>query len=122
MEIQSLSFLQFRTLLGDSIVDQSHPGCAWYASTDRRVAARLFLDIHSERFRFSTYRFVHGIWVQHNSRGDEYLAEAELGLFKALKAIVPDIKVAADSSLVNVRPRGAMRISKLAPFNVVSDS
>ena len=98
MEIQSLSFLQFCILLGDSVVDRSNPGCAWYASTDRRVAARLFLDPHSERFRFSTYRFFHGTWVQRDSRGDEFLAEAELALFEGLKIIAPNVKSVSDST------------------------
>jgi hypothetical protein len=105
MEIQPLSFLQFCTILGDSIVDRSNPGCAWYASADRHLVARLFLDPRSERFCFSTYRFCHDAWVQRNSRGDEFLAEAELALFKALKAISPDVKIVSDASLTNARPR-----------------
>ena len=105
MEIQELPFLQFRTLLGDSVIDSKNPGCAWYASADRRVAARLWLDPHTERFRYSTYHFCRGAWVQRDSRGDEYLAEAELALFKALQRIVPEVKIVSDASLSNARPR-----------------
>jgi hypothetical protein len=99
MEMQELSFFQFRTLLGDSIVDWSNPGCAWYVSTDRRLAARLFLDSSSERFRFSTYHFFDGTWVQRTSRGCEYLAEAELALYKALQKYAPSVKIVSDSSV-----------------------
>jgi hypothetical protein len=104
MDIQELPFIQFCNILGDSVVDRLNPGCAWYASADRRVAARLFLDPRTERFRYSTYRFCHGGWVQRDSRGDEFLAEAELALFKALQKIVPSLKVVSDSSLANARP------------------
>jgi hypothetical protein len=103
MEIQELTYFQFRSLLGDEIIDSKNPGCAWYASADRRVAARIFLDSQTERWRHSTYHYCHGAWAQHDSRGEEFLSEAELMLFKTLKKTIPNITIAPNMTLLAVR-------------------
>jgi hypothetical protein len=87
MKIDVLSFSNFRCLLGDAVVDMNNPGCAWYASEDRRVAAKLFIDPGTERWKHSTYHLFRCEWVCHDSAGFEHFDAAVKSLNAALSEL-----------------------------------
>jgi hypothetical protein len=104
MEIREVSFSDFRALLGDSVADIDHPGCAWYASADRRVAAKLFIDPDSEQWRHSTYHLFRCEWIRRDSRGFEHFDDAVGSLNRTLRNLTLHRVQVADAKSAKLRP------------------
>ena len=88
MEIESIPYSEFKTLTScnHALEDPDNHGCQWYASTDRRVAGRIYLDPESDAFRFSVLRLLPTGW---KAREPSYLfadfEEAESTLLTSMR-------------------------------------
>lgn len=88
MQIEPIPFSAFASLIscGQALKNSSNDGCAWYATTDRRVAGRIYFDADSDSFRHSVLHFVRSGWEIKESRQPfERLEEAEDSLFAAMR-------------------------------------
>jgi hypothetical protein len=89
MEIESIPFHPFQSLTSctHALSDPDNNGCAWFATTDRRVAGRIFLDPKHDAFRFSVLHFVRAEWdVREPSTLYGRYEDAEAALMEAMQA------------------------------------
>jgi hypothetical protein len=89
MEIEPIPFHAFQSLSSctHALNDPDNNGCAWFATTDRRVAGRIYLDGENDAFRFSLLHFARAGWdVREPSNLYGRYEDAEVALFEAMRA------------------------------------
>jgi len=88
MEIESIPYSAFQTLTSctHALKDPDNHGCAWFATTDRRVAGRIYLDPDNDAFRFSLLHFVRAGWdIREPSYVYASYEDAEASLVDAMR-------------------------------------
>ena len=88
MEIEAIPYSAFHNLTSctHALKNPSNVGCQWYATTDRRVAGRIYLDPDIEAFRYSLLHFARSEWTIEESRETlESFDDAEAALIEAMR-------------------------------------
>ena len=88
MEIETVPYSAFQSLTSctHALSDPDNHGCAWFATTDRRVAGRIYLDPQNDAFRFSVLHFVRSGWdIREPSQLYGRYEDAEDALFAAMR-------------------------------------
>ncbi len=104
MEIEPIPYSAFQTLTSctHALNDPDNHGCQWYATTDRRVAGRIYLDLVGEAFRYSLLHFVRTGWEIKEARERfENFSDVETALLEAMKRE----SVGREVTLKDVPPR-----------------
>lgn len=90
------------TSCGHALKDAENPGCGWYATTDRRVAGRIFLDHREEKFRISVLHFVKAGWeIREPHLSFSSFDEAQTALVESMSRL----SVGKPITLKDVTPR-----------------
>ncbi len=118
MEIEAIPYSAFQTLTSctHALNDPDNHGCQWYATTDRRVAGRIYLDPDDEAFRFSLLHFVRAGWeIDEPRQTFERFSDAETALLAAMRRE----SIGKAVTLKDVPPR--MRFGKGKTRDTVAD-
>ena len=64
MNIEPIPFSAFQSLIScaSALREPDNGGCTWYATTDRRVAGRLYINAQTEQFCPTVLHFVRTGW------------------------------------------------------------
>jgi hypothetical protein len=94
MHIERIPFSAFRSLVSctHALRDPENDGCSWFATSDRRVAGRVYQDAESNDFHISILHFVSSGWELTEgpeSYGD--LGSAERGLVEAMERLTGQV-------------------------------
>lgn len=87
MEIEPISYNTFQSLTSctHALGEPDNPGFQWFATTDRRVAGRIFLEAKSEAFRITVLHHVRAGWeVRESSQLYGAYDDAEAALLEAI--------------------------------------
>jgi hypothetical protein len=87
MNIEPIPFSAFQSLIScaHALREPDNGGCAWYATTDRRVAGRLYINAQTEQFCPTVLHFVRAGWeVKELRHGYDAFEDAEAALFQAM--------------------------------------
>lgn len=89
MEIEQIPFSAFQSLTSctHALRKPQNDGCGWYATTDRRVAGRIYFDADEEQFRVTVLNFVRAGWdVEESSQRFASFDEAEAAVIRLMTA------------------------------------
>jgi hypothetical protein len=89
MKIESIPFNAFQSLTSctHALSDPENNGCAWFATIDRRVAGRIYLDPKHDAFRISVLHFARAGWdVREPCNLYGRFEDAEAALLDAMRA------------------------------------
>lgn len=90
MEIEAVPYSAFQTLISctHALRESENDGCAWYATTDRRVAGRIYINAKTEQFCSTVLHFVRAGWdVKELRQGCDSLDDAEATLFQSMREL-----------------------------------
>src|SRR5262245_44223335 len=88
MEIESIPFDTFASLTNcpHALGDRDNHGCQWYATRDRSIAGRIYLDPAAEGFRYSVLRLIENRWkVIESPQTFPAFEETEVSLRSAMR-------------------------------------
>jgi hypothetical protein len=91
MEIEAIPFSAFQSLTSctHALREPDNDGCGWYATTDRRVAGRIYISAATEQFCSTVLHFVRAGWdVKELRRGYDSLDDAEAALFRSMTELI----------------------------------
>jgi hypothetical protein len=90
MEIEAIPFSAFQALISctHALREPGNDGCGWYATTNRRVAGRIYIDAKTEQFHATVLHFVKAGWDVTELRcGCNAFDEAERALLQAMREL-----------------------------------